>query len=542
MLFHVPIPILLYPETHFRFFRLFPSLLHRKMPEIVFDAPRRVGPGHHIPIILIVNDIDRFPVEIDTIEIALSKKNHATRTYRFGDIQSHAITHPLSSQQSVFVFPIHRKEIDPGLCFINCVARIKRNKKKDVVINDNFPGSSKLPFSCCISDTALPGNEYVAYGDMHVHSHYSQSHVEFGTPISIIELFSNCCGNDFSVITDHSYDLACALDNYLKIDPSLSRWTSFLSECSKSVSKKPLILGEEISCLNSRGKAIHLCGIGIKEFVPGSIDGARKNASKAETLTLKKAIDSVHLQAGIAYAAHPGSTMGFMQRHFLKRGNWNQEGFSQNLDGIQAINNGFGKTWTKAKSFWVKELLKGHKLPLLGGNDSHGDFNRYRFLSIPFLSIQENFSRFFSCTKTGIYGKTSSNQSLLEAIKNGKTFVTTGPVLGMSLTDSLGDSVVSNKEIDPCAKDITVLLISNCEFGFPYHVRVFFGRLHESKEKLFFSKYFKNQKFHERCKIPIATIAGKGFLRAEAEYITSDGSTHYAVTSPCYFNNTLHND
>ena len=92
-----------------------------------------------------------------------------------------------------------------------------------------------------------------------------------------------------------------------------------------------MLLGEEISCLNSKGKAIHLCGLGIKEFIPGSIDGAQHGARGAPSLPLSQAIGAIHRQGGVAYAAHPGSTMGFMQRLFLKRGNWGPADFAPRL-------------------------------------------------------------------------------------------------------------------------------------------------------------------------------------------------------------------
>jgi hypothetical protein len=541
MMLHFPNAIFLYPETHFRLFKVFPSLLFKKTPEIVFDAPRRIGPGHDMPIVLIVNDIGRFPVKIQSVEIALSKKPHPPRTYCFGTPQNHVVKHPFSAFQAVFVFNIPRSELQNGRYFINCIARIKKNGKETIVINDNFWGTSKLPFSCLVSGSSLPGQEFASYGDMHVHSQYSQSHVEFGTPLSIIDLFSHCVGNDFSVVTDHSYDLACAMEDYLKIDPSLSRWKSIGAEHSKSRFKKPVLLGEEISCLNSKGKAIHLCCLGISEFVPGSVDGARHGAHKAPTLPLSQAIGAVHRQGGIAYAAHPGSIMGFMQRLFLKRGNWGPADFGAPIDAVQAINSGFNKTWSRAKGLWVGELLKGRRIPLLGGNDSHGDFNRYRYLDVPFISIQENFSRFFSCVKTGIYSKRASDRDLIEAVKEGRTFVTSGPLLTLSSTDLLSDSIISNNEIHTTLEFITALLISNYEFGLPFSITIYIGQLHERKERILFSKIFQNQKLEERCKIPFASIVGRGYVRAEAEFITSEKTTHYAATSPCYYN-FLHND
>ena len=52
---------------------------------------------------------------------------------------------------------------------------------------------------------------------MHVHSQYSQSHVEFGPPLKVIDEMANACGLDFTAVTDHSYDLSCAMDDYLTV-------------------------------------------------------------------------------------------------------------------------------------------------------------------------------------------------------------------------------------------------------------------------------------------------------------------------------------
>jgi hypothetical protein len=327
--------------------------------------------------------------------------------------------------------------------------------------------------------------------------------------------------------------------NYLKIDNDLSRWKSIRSETSNRNFIETLVLGEEISCVNSKKKTVHLCGIGIKDFVPGSSDGARRNANKNKTLTLEEVIESIHKQGGIAFAAHPGSKMGFMQRIFLKRGNWNQQDFKCKLDGIQAVNNGFGNSWNRAKKLWIKELLKGHKLPLLGGNDSHGDFNRYRYLSVPFLSIQENFARYFSFIKTGVYVKISSEKELIDATKNGATFVTSGPFIGLSKSKSLQDNLVSNDEIELDKESLIIQLKSNHEFGLPYSVQLSYGKIKASRERVYFRKYLKAPEFDAFIEVPISDLRGKGYLRAEAEFRKPDGTTNYAVTSPCYFNRTI---
>ena len=529
------LPILLYAETHFRFFRFFPSLLFRKFPEVIFDAPRRLDPGRDLPVVLLLNDIDRFPAECFSVDITVSRKPHAPRLFRFDDIAKNKLVHPFEFQSAVYLFSIPRRDLDQGTIFINCAATIKRRGKTVKIINDNLLGSSKFPFSCFIADQHLPGHSLCSHGDVHVHSHYSQSHVEFGPPIAVIDLFANCYGNDFSAITDHSYDLACSLENYLKTDKELKRWESLKNVLLNKTFKTVLVLGEEISCLNSKGKAIHMCGLGLQDFISGTLDGARRNIQRDQQLPLETAIAQVHSQHGIAFAAHPGSKMGIMQRIFLKRGIWLQKDFCSAIDGIQAINNGFGQSWIRSKRLWINELLKGHKLSLLAGNDSHGDFNRYRYLLIPFLSIGELFQRFFSCSMTGIYTKITSRGDVISSIKNGKTFVTSGPFLNMAFWDEPNQSIISKEEISLGNKDISSLLISNYEFGLPYCMRVYYGDIKQGKEIKIFSKYFNDKNYSINEKIALPKFAYQGYLRAEAECKKEDGSLTFSATSPCYF-------
>lgn len=403
---HLLFPALLYAETHFRFFRFFPSLIYKKAPEIIFDLPRRLEPGYDLPVILIINDIDRFPVECISVDITISKPPKTTQLFQFQNIKKHIITHPFPSQSAIYLFTIPRNKLADGNNFINCAATIKKQKKNIKILNDNLFGSSKLSFSCFLADCSLPGHNFASYGDLHVHSQYSQSHVEFGAPVFVIDLFSKSYGIDFVAITDHSYDLACSMENYLKPDDQLKRWVSILEEISKNT-KNTLVLGEEISCLNSKRKAVHLCGIGLKNFIYGTLDGARKNNKMKNQLTIESSIAQVHDQQGVAFAAHPGSKAKWLQQVFLNRGTWKKCDISLKLDGVQAINNGFDKSWDSAKKLWIKELLKGHKLSLAAGNDSHGDFNRYRYLAIPFISIKELFNRYFGNSITGIYSKIS---------------------------------------------------------------------------------------------------------------------------------------
>ena len=533
-------PVFLYAETHFRFFPFFPSLLFRKQPEIVFDAPARLDPGRDLPVVLIINDILRFPAKPLEVTVCISRKSSKPQTFLFSDITRYEVQHPFAGQCSAYLFYVKREILGSGRIFINCKAKLQGLKGLFEVLNDNFFSSSKLPFSCFISDDFLPCHGFCSYGDLHVHSQYSQSQVEFGPPVSVIDLMSKSCGLDFLAITDHSYDLSCSMDDYLKNDEELRRWSSYISEITNYHGYGSIVMGgEEISCFNSRKKTIHLCAIGTKEFIPGSIDGARQNpfAKNHSTLLLQDSIRLIHKQQGLAIAAHPGSKFGFLQKLLLRRGKWNQEDMMNDLDGIQAVNNGFEKSWIISKNLWVNELLNDHRLSLIAGNDSHGDFNRYRTIAMPFILISENFNRYLSSAKTGIYKKVISQSDIITEIQKGATFVTSGPFLALSTSDSISDNVIGKNDISVMEKTIIAIIKSSYEFGFPKNLCVFYGKFGACKESIVFSENFNEKTYSLFRKIPLEFFNGKGYVRAETTCLNDEGKSFVAATSACYLTN-----
>ncbi len=526
-------PVFLYAETHFRFFPAFPSLLFKKEPEIVFDLPCRCDPRKDLPVVLIVNDVHRFNAAVVDVAVTVSQEGMAPLAFKFNDPTAHFVNHPFREHAHVFVFLIARSALPNGRIFVNCRATLQNNKRRWIVLNDNFFSTSKLPFSCYLSDEPLPGHNRCSFGDLHVHSQYSQSQVEFGPPINIIDLISNTCGLDFVGITDHSYDLACSMADYLQKDDTLARWNSLVEATfTPDAFKNIILLGEEISTLNAHGKAIHLCGLGLTKFIPGSVDGAR--SKKFETMNLDEAIREIHSQGGLAMAAHPGSRFGLLQRMFLKRGPWTQKEMAADLDAVQAVNDGFGTTWLAGKQLWINELLKGRHLPVIAGNDSHGDFNRYRYLSAPFLSVSENFNRHLSFARTGIYCNARSGGDVLLAIQRGATFVTSGPYLAITQSSSLDEDAGSAQRAAVAKGSITATIKSSYEFGTPKRLDIFIGQVGEKKERIVFSRAYNGQNTIVQ-EIPLGLYTNDAYARAEVSCARQDGTKTFAATSPLYF-------
>jgi len=53
---------LLYPEIHYRFKLLPFSRYFKKEPEVLTDAPYRIGPECKLPLLLLIKDADRYHI------------------------------------------------------------------------------------------------------------------------------------------------------------------------------------------------------------------------------------------------------------------------------------------------------------------------------------------------------------------------------------------------------------------------------------------------------------------------------------------------
>lgn len=536
------LPLALYAEIHFRFFRGMPSLLFRREPEILFDIPRRVVSGADLPLVLLLNDIHKYPVHPESVRVAVSQSGCEPKLLSFKELEKFRISHPLESQMLAYTIPIPRSELPEGEIFLNArlnYRRIRKGKPKgslQTVLNDNLPTSTKLPYRCNVTDLEFPGNKYCTFGDLHCHSLFSRSHVEFGPPLEIIKQVARASGLHFVAITDHSYDLACRPDNYLEQDRNLGMWKLFKQSFETArVNSEDVVLmqGEEVSCLNGKGKVVHLCGLGIKEFIPGTLDGARPNTVFNTQPTVIEAVRMIHRQGGLAFAAHPGARTGFMQEVFLNRGEWSESDLFDDLEGIQAVNSGFLASWQRGKKLWISMLQRGIRVPLLAGSDAHGDFNRYRAVGKPFVQIHEGPERYMGFVRTGLYGSYSTQREILDAVRRCATYVTNGPFAAINATGSRGDSLISSKSVENPQK-LYAVASSTEEFGQIERIRVFCGQRGSGEEKVVLSRECPKECYFYSEKIPAQSLPGRCYLRVEVNGKTGRGIETIAATSGCF--------
>ncbi len=534
------LPLALYAETHFRFFRGFPSLLFKREPEIIFDMPRRLDPQQDLPLILLANDIHHYPIIPQTVSVTVSQAGTSPVLHKIEEIEQYELDHPLKSQCRAWCIPIERRCLPQGEILIN--ARLDYRKMKNglqsgdllTVLNDNLRTSSKLSFNCYVSDTYLPGRDLCTYGDMHCHSQFSRSHVEFGPPLEIIDRVAASSGIDFVALTDHSYDLACDKDDYLKQDQSLSMWKSYDETFNAGSFNSVMLQGEEVSCLNSNSEVVHLCALGTTGFIPGTLDGARKNRFFKEQFTINQAVTEIVRQGGYPYAAHPGANCSLLQKVLLHRGKWSLKDLKSGIEGVQALNGTLLGSWKRGKTLWIKALQEGYRLPLLAGNDSHGDFNRYRAIAQPFLKIHEDNQRFMGHARTGVYGKRSTQNEIIGALRAGKTFVTNGPFACISGSESAEDSVISTTSLLSSLKSLYVLASTTEEIGTIEEIRVLCGKPESSEEEVVFSKQYPTQELTITECFSVEKLPKECYLRMELSGENKKGLPLMAATSACF--------
>lgn len=521
-------PIMLYPETHFRFGRISPSLLFKREPEVLFDAPARCSMGCSLPLFLLLNDIDQYPATIESVEVAITQgKKH--KHFRFESLKDFQTHHPTSEKTSAYEISLDVSSFKEGRIAIAPLVHLKLKQQNRIssILTDNLRTASHQPLTTFLSGEAYPGSDQCFYGDMHCHSIHSRSHVEFGAPIPWYRSTAKVSGISVVSIIDHTYDLEALPNDYLKRDKELQNW--HLQQSQQRETQPLILLSQEHSARKAKGGVVHMGVLGYKKLLKGSGDGARKGYKKSLEPSLEEAAQEVCRAEGITFAAHPGEPTTLMQRIFLRRDNWRMRDFTNNITAFQALNRGLDSSWYRARKMWISLLLQRKRLPLLAGNDAHGDFNRYRAIAYPFITLKEDFYRYFGLARTGFYAPLSDETALLNTIREGKTFITTGPFVDIQ------ESGISRIGHHPLSINtpLSIIIKSSKEFGAIKRVRLHIGT--ENREECLLLP-FDEKDFCAQIPLNRINLKGALYLRFETETECGDnGLESFAATSPLYF-------
>jgi hypothetical protein len=512
-------PIFQYAETHYRF-PFFFSYLKKNEPELIADAPFRLNPGERLPVFLIVNESHRYPCRIERVRITLSQDQQRFKEH---DV----LTAPIELHQP-FWWKLVELDVDGHSGWIEAdvqfeieVRGVKRSYR-----NDNYRTTSHKPLRIFVAHDRLPCFDDMLLGDMHCHSVASFDQVEFGAPPEAMVAAARALGMSFFGITDHSYDLDDSLDDYLTNDPALPKWHAQQLDIDAANARKngfTILRGEEVSCRNELGKNVHLLLYGNRTFIPGSGDSAerwlrtRSEHSISEVLKMKEA-------GAVAFASHPCEDIPKSQRLLLGRGVWSAADLSNDqLAGYQLVNGSFGESFQRIYKQWIKQLLMGKRMSVVGGTDAHGNFNRYRQIMIPFFKIAERDKQIFGQIRTGIFSSDRAESAILQALSAGKTIVSDGPVLKCTV-ESRGDR-----------KGIVLEGRSSSEFGKFETVHIMSGHA-GAKEEEKITVPMRDIEYTFRFSIEKQLKAGS-YIRCAATTSAEniyDGKPHYCYISPVW--------
>lgn len=426
--------VLGYAEIHFRV-KGIPSYLYKAEPEILFDLPHRGQTGQAIPLFLFVKDADRFPVALERLKISIAASPAAVT--HLESVLDQRVESKFFS--CTFHLPAHHFP-QQGHYRLLAELSYRVNHRPRRLRLDNYRSIPQNPFSIYISADPLPALPGWHWGDLHLHSNFTDDQVEFGAPLRETALCARSAGLSFIALTDHSYDLDDAPGNYLASDPNLSKWRQFLEECERSNGLFPgfvVLAGEEVSAGNQRGQNVHCLVLGNRTFYPGSGDGGEKLFENRPTFSLEELFRRVQSasEGAVIAAAHPFDQPPLAQQWVLNRGYWRREDlYREGVDYWQILNGRRDKFFEQGLRAWIEALLAGRRSGIIAGTDAHGNFNCFRQVSIPFFKMVRRRGQLLGETRTGIYSeKPLTRATLLEALKQKRAIISDGPAAELSV-------------------------------------------------------------------------------------------------------------
>jgi len=410
-----------YAETHFKF----PvSRLYRREPVILIDAPFQVCPEAPCPIWLIARKANLFAIYVK--EIYGEWKNASGKSISFKLPVEKQFNEKFHFEELNFEKP----ENCSGLWMLNIFVKYQINGKEKICNRWNYPFLPPEPLIINFLKETPPKPEGWLAVETHCHSSYTSDSVEFGAAPAVLQKAAKSVGLDFVCITDHSYDLMNEKRfQKMKADASLPS----------------LIVGEEVSCGNSKNQNVHLLVFGNENYIEGHGDGGRRWWNTKPDLSISGAIGT-----HIAYAAHPKLQMLLAEKILLKRGHWSYKDLTENnICGIEFWNGFRGRDFYEGKDLWIRSLLAGHRLLPLGGNDSHGDLNSYTAVKQPLWSLKCNTEHVFGQVRTVIQDTGT--------IPPENLYITDGPALWFE------DGKLHAKSTEDFGKFLSITIFRGCQ-------------------------------------------------------------------------------
>ncbi|MDD7297870.1 PHP domain-containing protein [Fibrobacter intestinalis] len=485
-----------YAEIHYKF-KLPWSLLYKKEPEILIDAPFQIVPDESVKLFVVIREANRFPVFVHSLTATFScDKERFQKEERIGE-----------SISSPFYFrSVDCGKIPPGKYEVDAVLHVQFGKSEKRIRRFNLTGLNPSPLCITVLKEPVPKPKDYLAGDTHVHTSLSADPVEFGASPAVLQQAAKAVGLDFVFCTDHSYDFAFSESDYMQRTDANARYENLQKKIAELPPYPQMIAGEEISAGNAENRNVHLLVPGNAFYIPGEGDCGRKWLNNAPTLSIANIVSQVELPC---IAAHPKEPMGRLERFIFRRGEWKECDLQKNsknpIVALEFWNGSRDKGFILGRKFWISELEKGNYILPFGGNDAHGDLNEYTGVQIPLFKLKRSHAHVFGYVRTVI--QSESPRSLHRGMN---LYVTNGPALWWKLSPS----------------GATFYFKSSTDFG-DLKTLCFFGKKKtEIRERQIDISATRFSDFEFSAEIPFGDYA---YIRAEAETEIN----RFALTSAC---------
>lgn len=444
---------------------------------MVADAPFRLEPGCDLPVLLLIKDAQKYPIFLTSVSIEL-KSTSDFSLHRF-DINETVNT---AWWKKIFMLNIPEDWRGQTLSADVKIEFAIKGKQK-TIHNDNFKGLSHDALKVNIAQEPRPVFDRWHCGDLHFHTDYTSDQVEFGAPIEAALKMARALGLSFFAATDHSYDLDDDENDYLKNDPDLKKWKRSRLEIKSlneaHVDPVVIIPGEEVSCANDEGRNVHCLVLNHDDFVPGSGDSAEKWLRTDSELTIESLARKASSR-NLLIAAHPKDTVPLLERILIRRGMWmDNDCRTKGITGLQILNGLDNDAFRKGLQQWIKQLLDGERVCIFAGNDAHGNFNRYRQIKTPMLSLQEieNHQLFGWATTAVWMDRDRLNvENILKHLGQGHAVITNGPLLIFTVLNDEDNRFQIGESVNGRSKKIELHGKTTNEFGQFTEVKIIAGQ------------------------------------------------------------------
>ncbi len=189
--------------------------------------------------------------------------------------------------------------------------------------------------------------------------------------------------------------------------------------------------------------------------------------------------NKVHAASGTVSINHP----------FCKKYGWHMELENFNMDSIEVWNAPMHIDNMTNFAWWQNQLLKGKRIPAVGGSDYHEDYY---------------VTKLIGCPTTYVYTYENTEDSVLKALKQGSSFITNSPNSTELYLTCKGKNVGEEVEW----KNGLTAKIQALKFKKGHTLRIW------NNDKIVYEYKMKRTGYHEAN----FDVPEKGFIRAEVMY------------------------